>query len=184
MRTPTLELMHPEVTRPRLLALAKETPGAWIGLKIAALLLLLEGQRPGWIVEVLSLTRMSLNRWMHRANTEGPQSLVPRPRPGRPSRLTPAVRATLAHHLEQSPQAFGLPRVHWDGPTLAVHLKRQFGIALKVRQAQLWLHQLGYRLKRTGYTYLQARAEDARRFQRRLKKTPGARVPRNRRLPG
>lgn len=184
MRAPTLELTHPEVTRPRLLALAKETPGAWIGLKIAALLLLLEGQRPGWIAEVLGLTRMSLSRWIHGVNRQGLRSLVPRPRPGRPSRLTPAVRATLARHLAHSPQAFGLPRVQWDGPTLAVHLKRHFGIALKVRQAQLWLHQLGYRLKRTGYAYLQARAEDARRFRRRLKKTPGAGPARNRRLPG
>jgi transposase len=184
MRAPTLELTHREATRPRLLALAKATPGAGIGLKIAALLLLLEGQRPGWIVEVLGLTRMSLSRWIHGVNRRGIRSLVPRPQPGRPSRLTPAVRATLASHLDQSPQAFGLPRVQWDGPTLAVHLKRHFGIALKVRQTQLWLHQLGYRLKRTGYTYLQARTADARHFQRRLKKTPGARAPRNRRLPG
>ncbi len=184
MRAPTLELTHREATRPRLLALAKETPGPWIGLKIAALLLLLEGQRPGWIVEVLGLTRMSLNRWMHGVNRQGLRSLVPRRRPGRPSRLTPAVQATLAHHLDQSPQAFGLPRVQWDGPTLAVHLKRQFGIALKVRQAQLWLLLLSYRLKRTGYTYLLARTEDARRFQRRLKKTPGPGTARNRRLPG
>ena len=40
--------------------------------------------------------------------------------------------------------------VRWDGPTLATHLKRQFGIQLKVRQAQQWMHQLGYRLKRAG----------------------------------
>lgn len=173
MRPPTLQLMHPEATRARLLALAEETPGAWIGLKIAALLLLQEGQRPGWITEVLGLTRMSLNRWLHGVNTHGLRALVPKPRPGRPPRLTPAVRATLARHLAQAPQAFGLPRVQWDGPTLVVHLKRHFGIALKVRQAQLWLHQLGYRLKRTSYTYLQARAADARRFRRRLKKTPG-----------
>lgn len=183
MRTPTLQLTHPEATRARLLALAKNTPGAWIGLKIAALLLILEGQRPGWITEVLGLTRMSLTRWMHAVNTRGLQPLVPAPRPGRPTRLTSQVRATLARHLEQSPQAFGLPRVQWDGPTLVVHLKRQFGIRLKVRQAQLWLHQLGYRLKRSSHAYLQARASAARAFQRRLKKTPGAGARRNRRLP-
>ncbi len=32
-------------------------------------------------------------------------------------------------------------------------------------------HQLGYRLKRAGYSYLQARSEEARRFCRALKKT-------------
>jgi transposase len=93
--------------------------------------------------------------------------------------VSAAVRRALADHLDQSPQAFGLPRVQWDGPTLVVHLERHFGIRLKVRQAQLWLHQLGYRLKCASYSHLQARA-----FQRRLKKTPDARPGRDRRLRG
>ncbi len=183
MRTPTLELTHRHATRPRLIALAKEIPGAWIGLKIAALLLLLEGQRPGWIAEVLGLTRMSLTRWIHGVNAAGLPALQPKPRPGRPKRMTPQVPQALAAHLEQSPQAFGLPRVQWDGPTLVVHLKRQFGIALKVRQAQMWMHQLGSRLKRASHAYLQARTTEARRFQRALKKTRGAGPAGDRRLP-
>jgi transposase len=182
MRPPSLELTHPDATRAKLVALARGTSGAWIGLKIAALLLLLEGQRPGWIVEVLGLTRMSLTRWIHGVNAEGLAALTPKPRPGRPARLTPAVRQALGSHLDQSPQAFGLPRVQWDGPTLAVHLARHFGITLQVRQAQLWLHQLGYRLKRASYSYLQARASEARAFERRLKKTPNAGAPGDRRL--
>lgn len=176
MRPPILELKHPDATRERLVAAAKEIPGAWIGIKIAALLLLLEGQRPGWITEVLGLTRMSLNRWLHGMNAQGIQSLEPKSRPGRPSRLTASVQRTLAQHLEQNPQSFGLPRVQWDGPTLVVHLKRHFGVGLKVRQAQMWMHQLGYRMKRAGHVYLQARSEDARRFQRVLKKTPNPRT--------
>lgn len=183
MRTPTLELTHSDATRARLRALAREIPGAWVGIKIAALLLLLEGQRPGWIAEVLGLTRMSLTRWIHGINATGLRALQPKSRPGRPSRLTPQVGEALAAHLEQSPQAVGLPRVQWDGPTLVVHLRRQFGIRLTVRQAQMWMHQLGYRLKRASHTYLQARAVEARRFQRALKKTRGTGAARDRRLP-
>lgn len=183
MRPPSLQLTHLEATRARLVALAKAVPGAWIGIKIAALLLLLEGQRPGWITEVLGLTRMSLTRWIHGVNAEGLRALVPKPRPGRPGRLTPAIRQALSTQLEQSPEAFGLPRVQWDGPTLVVHLRRQFGIQLKVRQAQGWLHQLGYRLKRASHSYVHARASEAQRFQRALKKTPGPRPARDRRLP-
>jgi transposase len=184
MRPPSLELRHPEVTRAQLFALARATPGARVGLKIAALLLLLEGQRPGWIAEVLGLTRMTLTRWIHGANADGLAALAPKPRPGRPPRVTAAVRRALAKHLDQSPEAFGLPRVQWDGPTLVVHLERHFGIRLKVRQAQLWLHQLGYRLKRASYSYLQARTTEARAFQRRLKKTPQPGADRDRRLRG
>jgi transposase len=184
MRPPSLELTHPDATRAKLFALARATPGARVGLKVAALLLLLEGQRPGWIVEVLGLTRMTLTRWIHGVNAAGLATVTPKRQPGRPARLTPAVRQALAQHLEQSPEAFGLPRVQWDGPTLVVHLQRHFGIPLKVRQAQLWLHQLGYRLKRASYSYLQARATEARAFQRRLKKTPEPGAARHRRLRG
>ncbi len=173
MRNPSLTLTRRTATKERLLALAETVPGAGVGLKIAALLLVLEGQRPSWISQVLGLTRMSLNRWIHKVNDRGVEALRPRPRPGRPSRLDAQLRKALQRDLEQSPQAFGLNRVQWDGPTLVTHLKRRFGITLKVRQAQQWMHQLGYRLKRASYRYLQARAEEARKFKRALKKTSG-----------
>jgi len=176
MRNPELRLTHPSATKEQLLALARQVPGAWAGLKMAALLLVLEGQRPGWIAEVLGLTRMSLNRWIHRVNAQGVAGLPPPPRSGRPSQLTPALRKVLARDLEKSPQALGLNRVQGDGPTLVTYLKRRWGITLKVRQAQYWMHQLGYCLNRASYSYRQARVEEARKFQRTLRKTsePGS----------
>lgn len=171
MRNPTLVLTHAAANKERLVALVEEIPGAWIGIKIASLLLILEGQRPGWITEVLGLTRMSLTRWIHAVNEEGLEALRPKPRPGRPTRLAPRVQKAVETHLETSPQKFGLNRAQWDGPTLVVHLKRHFGITLKVRQAQRLMHQLGYRLKRASYSYLQARSQEAKKFRRALKKT-------------
>jgi len=171
MRNPSLMLKHPEASRERLLAFARRIPGAYIGIKIAALLLIMEGQRPGWISEVLGLTRQSLNVWMHKVNEKGIESLKAVPRPGRPPRLTREMVEEVEQHLEKSPLDFGLKRLRWDGPTLVVHLQRQFGIKLKVRQAQNWMHQAGYRLKRASYSYLQAKAEEAKKFRRALKKT-------------
>ncbi len=171
MRSANLNIEDSAV-REELLALVDEVPGAWIGMKVAALLLTMEGQRPSWIVEVLGLTRMSLNRWIHGVNADGVRSLVPKPRPGRPAALTAEVRRELQADLECSPEEFGLNREQWDGPTLVTHLKRRFGISLKVRQAQIWMHQLGYTMKRASHAYLQAHAPDAKRFQRALKKTP------------
>jgi transposase len=165
-------LTHPSAQKERLLALVEQIPGAWVGIKIAALLLVLEGQRPGWICEVLGLTRMSLGRWIHGVNAEGIETLNRKAIPGRPSQLNRKVEKVLQKHLDESPQSFGLNRARWDGPTLVTHLKRQFGITLKVRQAQHWMHQLGYRMKRASYSYLQAKTEEAQRFRRALKKTP------------
>lgn len=174
MKNPTLTLKHVDATKEKLLALADKIPGAWIGLKIATLLLVLEGQRPSWIIEVLGLTRMSLNRWLHGVNEQGLEFLIPKPRPGRPARMGDKVQQELAQHLEKTPQDFGLRRSHWDGPTVVVHLKKHFGINLKVRQAQIWMHHLGYRLKRASYSYLQGKSTDAQKFQKTLKKTSQA----------
>ena len=166
-----LSVAHSEVTQEKLLALAKEIPGAWIGIKIAALLLVLDSQRPGWVAALFGLSRMTLDRWIHGVNREGIHALIPKPRPGRPTQLTLALKQQLEQDLEKRPQEFGLPRAAWDGPTLVIHLKQHFGLKLKVRQAQMWLHRLGYCLKRGSYVYLQARAEDSRNFRRGLKKT-------------
>jgi len=166
-----VDIRHPEVTRESLVAFAKDIPGAGQGLKIAALLLIVEGQRPGWTARVLGLTRMSLNRWIRAVNSEGLKALKRKTIPGRPSRLTPQIAQEVERHLEQSPQDFGLNRARWDGPTLAEHLKRRYGLKMKVRQTQKWMHQLGYRLKRASYSYLQARAQEAKRFRQELKKT-------------
>jgi transposase len=166
-----LSIEQTQVTREKLLALAKQIPGAWIGIKIAALLLILEGQRPGWISALFGLSRMSLVNWIHGVNQEGVQALIPDPQPGRPTQLTPTVRKRLERDLEKPPREFGIQRSSWDGPTLVVHLRKRFGVNVKVRQAQYWLHSLDYSLKRAGYVYLQARAKDARHFRQELKKT-------------
>jgi len=134
------------------------------------MLLVLEGQPPGMINASLSLERVTLERWIHGVNRNGIRALVPKARPGRSGQLTAGVREQLQRDLEKTPRDFGLQRAGWDGPTLVIHL-RKMGVHLQVRQAQYWLHRLGYSLKRAGYVYLQARAKDATDFREELKKT-------------
>ena len=124
---------------------------------------------------------MTLTRWVHRLNQQGPDGVLETPRPGRPAAMSTVLRRQFAEDFEQSPEKCDLPRAAWDGPTLVVHLRRRFGVNVKVRQAQNWLHRLGYRLKREGYVYLQAQAAEAEKFRRRLKKTA---LPGETRRPG
>jgi hypothetical protein len=84
MRNPELSLTQASARKERLLALADQIPGAWIGIKIAALLLVVEGQRPGWICNVLGMAQMSLGRWIHGVNTGGIESLNPKAMLGHP----------------------------------------------------------------------------------------------------
>ena len=167
----TLSLTNKETTRQTLLALAKQVPGAWIGIRISALLLVLEGQRPGWINALFGLNPTTLERWIHQVNQRGSQALLPKPRPGRPTELNSDLQRRLKGDLGESPHKFCLPRTAWDGPTLVVHLKERFGVKLKVRQAQNWMHRMGYSMKRASYVYVQARKKDAHAFRSALKKT-------------
>ena len=169
-----LRIARTDVTRESLLALVEHSPGAWLGLRIAVMILFLDGYRPTFLAELFGVSRMTLTRWVHRLNREGVAGLQENPRAGRPTQLTSRLRRRLSEHLKQSPERYGLPRVVWDGPTLVAHLRQRFGIHLKVRQAQYWLHRLGYGLKRATYVYLQAKAEDVEKFRRRVKKTPPA----------
>lgn len=169
-----LRVVRTDVTREPLLALAEESPGAWLGLRIAIMILFLEGYRPTFLAELFGVSRMTLTRWVHRVNQQGLAGLLEKPRAGRPTQLTRRLRRQLSEHLKRSPERYGLPRVVWDGPTLVSHLRRRFGLELKVRQAQYWLHRLGYDLKWASYVYLQAKAEDVEKFRRRVKKNSTA----------
>ena len=81
--------------------------------KDCPLLLVLEGQRRGWINHVLGLTRMSLTSWIHTVNGRGVAALRPNPRPGKPGQSTLSVREEISNHLQKSPQEFDLPRARW-----------------------------------------------------------------------
>lgn len=179
MRNPTVLLNHKEATREKLIAYAKSIPYVRIGIKIAAMLLTVEGQRPGWVSEVLGISRESLNRWIHAVNEGGLKALAWKSRPGRPGKLTEGVQKKLEKDLEKSPIDIGINQVRWDGPALVLYLQRKFDISLKVRQAQYWMHHLGFRLKRASHSYIQAKRSAGKKFLSQLKKTPDAESSRN-----
>ena len=97
-----LQIRRSEVTRERLLALAEEIPGAWLGVKIAVVVLLLDGYRPTFLARLFGVSRMSLTRWVHRLNRQGLAGVVEKPRPGRPTQLTARLRRQVLVDLENS----------------------------------------------------------------------------------
>ncbi len=166
----TLTLAHPDLTRAKLLALADTIPGAWLGLKIAAFLLGLHGWGPGDIAALLGLSRMALWKWVRAANQNGLAAWQPAPRTGRAPRLSPAQQKQLELALEQPPEKFGFTRTRWDGPLVVSYVRQVFGVDLKVRQAQRWLHRLGFVLLQPTYRYAQAKKRGVVRFTKKLKK--------------
>ena len=76
-----LSLDHPNMTRETLLRIADEIPGAWIGIRIAAYLLLLAGWKSTQIAELFGLTRWTVVKWIHKGNQEGIEAVHDRFRP-------------------------------------------------------------------------------------------------------
>src|SRR5208337_2152715 len=105
-----LTITNTSITREALLQMAEEIPGAWIGFRIAAILLALEGWKSSQIARLFAVSRWSVVKWIRWANEEGLCGLEEGQRPGRPSRIDGQIQKTLAEALESSPRELGLKR--------------------------------------------------------------------------
>ena len=165
-----LTITRADVTASALLRQASTIPGAWAGIRIAALLLIRTGWRAPAIARLFQVSRVTACAWIRDANTRGVASVEDRPRPGRPPRVTPAVAHRLAAALDRPPAAVGVSRSRWDGLAVVEYLRTVCGVRLQPRQARNWLHRLGLVLKVPGYQLVQATGKGVRRFRRGLKK--------------
>jgi transposase len=137
-----LNLQHPSLTRETLLRKADRTPGAWIGIRIAVLLLILAGWKSSDAAALFGLTRWTVVKWIQRANKEGAEAVLDRQRMGRPPRISWDVMRTLEKVLANSPRKVGIPSVRWDGSVLVKYLKKTYRMEIHIRHAQRILKSL------------------------------------------
>ena len=140
----TLKLNHAGLTREALLCKADRTPGAWIGIRIAVLLLILDGWKSSHVAEFFGLTRWTVLKWIHRANKDGPEALLDRARMGRPSQFTKGMMKELEKVLANAPRKVGIPCTRWNGNVLVTYLKKTYNIEIHVRHAQRIMKKLGH----------------------------------------
>lgn len=167
-----LTLTHKELSREALLRKAEEIPGAWVGIRIAAFLLMLTGWKSTQVAELFGVSRWGVVKWIRRANDEGLAAIKDQPRPGRPSLFDENVMRALDEALSKSPQDYGISRHRWDGVVVVEYLKRSHSIKVKVRHAQRMIKKLGYSLRRPMYRYVQATEAGVKEFHEEVKKTP------------
>lgn len=165
-----LQIIHDEVTREALLQKAELIKGAWIGIRIAGLLLLLAGWKSTAVAKLFNLSRPAVIGWIKKANAQGLNCLEDAARPGRPGQLNEKVAQQLEEALGKSPEEYGLSRFRWDGIVVVEFLKRQFDISIKPRQARNWLKKLGYVKKQPVHFYVQASRHSVEEFRKGLKK--------------
>lgn len=125
------------ITRPKLLKLAETIPGAWVGIKIAVFLLILEGWKSSAVARLFGISRMGIWKWEEAVKGGGPQALEERLRSGRRGRLMLKQQKQLEKALQESPEKFGFQRARWDGHLVSVYLEKFHQVKLKVRQSQV-----------------------------------------------
>ena len=86
-----LTITNQNITRKVLLTMAENIEGAWIGIRIAALLPILSGWKTTAVAEVFNLSRASVINWIKRANEEGIAMVEDKYRSGRPGKLDKEV---------------------------------------------------------------------------------------------
>lgn len=98
---------------------------------------------------VLGDAPRTVENWVHRFEKKGLGGLAEAERPGRPPRLSPTQLARVEKALRQTPAEAGVKGGGvWDGKTLSIYLKEQFGVDLKTRQCQRLFRDLGFRLRK------------------------------------
>lgn len=166
-----LTIHNSAVTKESLLEMAQQSPETWMGIRIAAGLLILKGWTSSQVAELFDVSRWTAVQWIQRLNNQGIEGLEEQPRPGRPVRMTEEIQMELERALMSDPRDLGLSRNRWDGVTVVEYLEREHGVHLKVRQAQRWIRRLGFSLRRPIYRYAQAASEGIESFSKGIKKT-------------
>jgi len=165
-----LKITNKNITRETLLTMADKIEGAWIGVRIAGLLLILSGWKSTAVAKLFNLSRPSVISWIKRANEEGVISIEDKPRSGRPGKLDEKVISVLEEALSKNPEEYNLSRFRWDGVVVVEFIKKKLNISLKPRQARNWLKKLGYVRKRPIHNYIQASDKGVKEFRQSLKK--------------
>jgi len=167
----SLTVRNSSVTKNSLLEMAQRDPETWLGIRIAAGLLVLKGWTTTQIAELFDVSRWTAVQWIQRLNQQGIEGLEEKPRLGRPVRMNQQIQTQLELALMSDPRQKGLSRNRWDGVAVVEYLQREHGIHLKVRQAQRWMRRLGFSLHRPVYRYAQATSEGVEQFCKSIKKT-------------
>lgn len=108
-----------------------------------AVLMALDGQDAPAIAKALGRARRSVQDWAYAYRDGGIDALLPRPRPGRPTKLPRGREAELRARLDAGPrESDGVCTLR--GRDVVAILEREFGVSYSLDGAYDLLERLGY----------------------------------------
>lgn len=137
-----------DMERAALVQLHRQTKNADVRSRCDMILLSDQGLSPPKIAQRVLFSSRTVLRYIERYEAEELSGLLPRPRPGRPRRVTPEYEALLIEVVEKEPRSLGLPFSNWTTANLSEYLVQRTGIKIKARQVENYLKAHGFRLRR------------------------------------
>lgn len=137
--------------------------------KLHALLLVAQDWSAYEVAKLFGHSPRTVESYIHAVNESGLEGLREQQRPGRTRRLTTEQAGRLKQDVQRSPREFSYHSSQWDGKLVSHHLKKQFGVRLKVRQCQRLLHALGFSVQRPRKKLIRADAQQQSEFKKNSK---------------
>jgi len=104
----------------------------------------LEGESPTRIAASYGVSAVSVHRWGKHAGEAGIESLSPKPKPGRPRKLTREEEDEVFRWVVGGdPRQLRLDFGFWIRKIIADEIERRLGIAISVTSVGELLHRLG-----------------------------------------
>lgn len=111
--------------------------------RLCAINLLCDGETPAEVASLLGVSVRSVQRWAAAWAAGGEAALLPKPRSGRPAKLTGEQTEQVLGWLLDSPTDFGFATERWTAPRVAALIDRTFGVRLNARYLNDWLRRRG-----------------------------------------
>jgi transposase len=112
------------------MAETKPCPRDWKeARRLRAFALKQQGWKQQQIAVALGVSKMSVSLWMKAARENGEQSLLSRPRPGAPSRLSDTQMHLIPDFLSHGAEAYGFRGDLWTCARVAKMIAQEFGVS-------------------------------------------------------
>lgn len=115
--------------------------------RLHAILLVAQGNSCGRVAQLLGDAPRTVEYWVKRFEERGFSGLMDGERPGRRPRLGKDHISAIENALRKSPNDFGFSG-QWDGKTLSLFIKQNWGASLGVRQCQRLFRDMGFRFRK------------------------------------
>ena len=118
--------------------------------RIIAILAVVEWYTYLSVSVILKVSEESIRNWVKAFLLKGPEGLISKKSPGRPSKLTKSQKRELDKIITEGPVGAGFPGACWRSPMIQSLIEERFGVFYSV----YYIAQL---LKNMGFTYQKAK---------------------------